>query len=944
MTATAELPYASCPQCGTPLRPDMPCAGCALELALLGVQDFEARHDDVTLILPEPQPGFEALAEWTLPHQLAGYELRRVVGRGGMGVVFDAHDPRLERRVAIKVLHGRAAASAMAQQLFQQEMRAIARLDHPHIVTVHHADEESGVPFFVMEFVRGQDLGRRVREHGPLATLEALQMLIPAAEALAAAHAIGIVHRDVKPTNILGTAEGVVKVADFGVSHLLSNVPDGENEVQCDGHRPLLGTVDFMAPEQAANPDAVDARADVYGLGCTLFYLLTGQEPCFEIPGRAAKLAAHRDGKLPDLAALRPGLPAEVDALWTKMTACDPAERYQTMQEALAELRQCEDRVSGNHARRQARRRRVLLVAGGVSLAALVVGSTVALWQAREAGRHARRAEAERDVARRALARSALSLAEAGLREGDGQQIRTALDLVPQDLRDPTWRYLLTESDTSLAQVRTGTADLRGAAAHPTLPGVFAVSDGQGKVTLLQARTGERRLAFTPALERTRPGQDLWLAFSADGGRIAVGGGGSPGGIVIHSAVDGRKIIGWQAARSSHLAFSPDGQTLLQEVPDGKSLTLWSAADGRELWTYRPEQPWETPKSFARGIFTPDGRQIIAHSNAAPLRLLDPKDGSVVRDLDDVPLRSYSSMILSPDGKLLITEAFPRNVIRGLQVETGKVVFQFPPPHDGGGRLAFTPDGRHFARAVALAEGRQALDVFDAETGALEKRLLGGEGRICALAMHPLSGELLIAGPDTRLWPMSLPPPEWTFGKGLAAQSVAFWDAENMVIAPSGLVATALHQLSSTGSSTLLWKPEIPPQHHHYLPPSLSADGTLAAIGFSAPRTPVQLLRRSGTRVEQVGCFMPSGDVEILRLSPDGRRLAVLESGRKVELLELGGQSAVRPPAALDCTGVVMVSDMDWLDSNRLAAVVTTRAPRGVSGSEEQVVVWEAAR
>ncbi|WP_449067750.1 serine/threonine-protein kinase [Prosthecobacter sp.] len=284
--------------------------------------------------------------EWGLPRRLGGYELRGVAGRGGMGIVFEAHDPRLDRRVAIKVLCGRAAGSERAQQLFQQEMRAVARLAHPHIVTVHHADEAEDVPFFVMEYVARHDLARRVAEQGPLKPLEAVRTLIPVATALAAAHAVGIIHRDVKPSNILCTEDGGVKVTDFGLSRLLQAAEDGSSSEGTPGRRRVLGTVDFMAPEQAARPEAADARADVYGLGCTLFYLLTGREPCFGCASRRAKLKAHRHGALPDLAALRPGLPAEILPLWLKMTARSPARRFQTMDEVLLALRRCEGRLS----------------------------------------------------------------------------------------------------------------------------------------------------------------------------------------------------------------------------------------------------------------------------------------------------------------------------------------------------------------------------------------------------------------------------------------------------------------------------------------------------------------------------------------------------------------------------------------------------------------------
>ncbi|MFN0080549.1 MAG: protein kinase domain-containing protein [Prosthecobacter sp.] len=353
--------HSVCDHCGAPVEAGGACTACVMEMALIGVQAFEQRHEDVTVVLPDPPRGLERVEEWTLPRHLGGYDLLRIKGSGGMGVVFEGHDAVLDRRVAVKLLRTVAAGREVYDR-FLKEMRAIASLKHPHIVSIYRGEEEDGMPFFGMEYVDGDDLGLHVLEHGAMPVVEALRVLIAAGEALAAAHEIGVIHRDVKPTNVLRSAQGEVKVVDFGVS-LIAGAESGSD----DG---LFGTLGFMAPEQAADPASVDTRADIYGLGATAFFLLSGTIPLHEFAGREAKLQALREGKGERSLKKVSAVPAAVAALVERMMAPRPTDRPASMAVAVQELKACLDRASGAHFRRWLRR--------GMAIGCIAVVSCVA--------------------------------------------------------------------------------------------------------------------------------------------------------------------------------------------------------------------------------------------------------------------------------------------------------------------------------------------------------------------------------------------------------------------------------------------------------------------------------------------------------------------------------------------------------------------------------------
>jgi two-component system chemotaxis sensor kinase CheA len=269
---------------------------------------------------------------------IGNYQVLDKLGAGGMGTVFKARHRRMKRVVAIKVLSREIAKSETLVQRFQREVEAVARLSHPNIVMAHDADEAEAGHFLVMEFVNGRDLASEVAKRGPLPIRQAVDCIRQAASALEYAHSQGIIHRDIKPANLLLDVSGTVKVADLGLARFNDQfAPAAEEKNALTQAGSIMGTVDFMPPEQALGLTTIDHRADIYSLGCTLHFLLLGRPP-YVGSSMMATLLKHREGAIPALAAARADVPLPLDALFTLMLAKAPADRIQTMTEVIAVL------------------------------------------------------------------------------------------------------------------------------------------------------------------------------------------------------------------------------------------------------------------------------------------------------------------------------------------------------------------------------------------------------------------------------------------------------------------------------------------------------------------------------------------------------------------------------------------------------------------------------
>jgi serine/threonine-protein kinase len=264
---------------------------------------------------------------------LAGrYELEELVGTGGMSSVYRAHDRLLERDVALKILHQSHLADEETIERFRREARAVAQLSHPCIVTVIDRGEEDDRQYIVFEYVAGENLKQLIERRGPLPVREALELASQVGRALAFAHSAGLVHRDVKPQNVLLNGDDGVKVTDFGIARSLD--VDGVTQTGT-----VLGTSNYIAPEQASGKP-VDAQTDVYSLGVVLFELLTGRVP-FEGENFVAVAMRHVTEQPPHVLDLRPDVPARVANAVERALAKDPQDRFVTMTAFVEELEAC---------------------------------------------------------------------------------------------------------------------------------------------------------------------------------------------------------------------------------------------------------------------------------------------------------------------------------------------------------------------------------------------------------------------------------------------------------------------------------------------------------------------------------------------------------------------------------------------------------------------------
>jgi serine/threonine protein kinase len=274
---------------------------------------------------------------------LGNYVLVDKLGQGGMGMVLKAQHRRMKRLVALKVLSPVVAKSPDSLARFHREVEAAAKLTHPNIVAAFDADESNGTSFLVMEFVDGKDLASVVKMQGPLSMAQATKCILQAAKGLEYAHHQRIVHRDIKPANLLIDHQGTVKILDMGLARI--DTDGAKNELTSTGA--VMGTVDYMAPEQALSTKHADARSDVYSLGVSLWYLLTARA-VYDGDSMMARLLGHRDAPIPSLAEtlakrtsgkpIPPQQAAAIDAVFRKMVAKKPEDRYQSMHEVIQAL------------------------------------------------------------------------------------------------------------------------------------------------------------------------------------------------------------------------------------------------------------------------------------------------------------------------------------------------------------------------------------------------------------------------------------------------------------------------------------------------------------------------------------------------------------------------------------------------------------------------------
>ncbi len=603
---------------------------------------------------------------------LGDYVLLERLGEGGFGQVFKARHQLMNRVVAVKVIRKDRLGSAEAVRRFQREIRAAAQLSHPNIITAYDAALVGDTYLLVMEFVAGVDLKRLVEQRGPLPVPEACGSVRQAALGLQHAHERGLVHRDIKPANLLLAAQGgVVKILDMGLArlHEVRDIDQTGPELTQDGA--VMGTPDYMAPEQSLGSHDVDIRADLYSLGCTLFYLLTARPP---FPGGTLgqKIARHQVEEPPAVTDLRGNVPASLGAVVKKLLAKRPEERYQTPAETAAALKP--------------------FCGAGVARAVPVAIP-----------------------------------APAGAGSGAGPALPRAIPLgagppaAGAGSGDDTMAVAAGESVTNPPPFPAGRAGgwraklRRHRLAAAIGSGVFVL----GLVLWLALKPG-REPSTIPPHERYpwQPkelievvGQHrLWhahvvmsVAVSKDGKRVASGG--RDGMVLIGDAetLVVRHYLRGHLGGVYCVAFSPTGQILASSSHDG-TVRLWDVATGKEVGHLRCPAP-------VQGVaFSPDGRRASLGCSQGGVWHVDlTKPVPEAKELRKFYTGAVQPQAVSPDGDTLAVIVAPATVAL-LDARTGLILREWKDAFPGGPQLAAFADG---GRRLAVANGNGTVYVLD---------------------------------------------------------------------------------------------------------------------------------------------------------------------------------------------------------------------------------------
>lgn len=660
---------------------------------------------------------------------LGGYHLLEQIGRGGMGVIHKAFQPRLKRFVALKLLASGEFADAPMRQRLIREAQAMARLHHPNIVGVFDAGEDGGRTFLAMEYVPGRNLAQLVQAGLPT-TSTAARYVRDLANAVHYAHDQGILHRDIKPSNVLVDPDDRPRLTDFGITRILNDAPGTQ-------HTLASGTPGFMAPEQAgAGPGESGRFTDVFGLGALLYYLLTGRPP-FQGASVAESLRALHEFEPAPPSTLRPGVPRELDAICLKCLEKDPTLRYTTAIGVAEDLVRWEaglpvtakPATALTRLLKWVRRRPLVTALAATSALFLAAGIAGVAWQWRKAVDNAR-------VARLHSYLSGVLLAETDWRENNlGRMRQTLAEIAANPSRGFEWYLLQHWAAGSLTTVHAHEIGLNSLALSPDGSRVATV--GLNTLTRLWDAAAGRQLAEWN-------GHADWIsgvAFSPDGELLASCGGAFD--IIVREVATGHIRFRLPHAHTHivrRIAWAPDGSRLVSSSLDG-FVRAWNGVDGSPVF----EIPPSAPNLWAMGLAaTPDGRAIISGHSDGRVRVHSLADGSHIAT-HRLHSGTLDAIAISPDGRRAASGGAdghvriwdPASGRQLVELKVGSMV------HD----LAFSPDGQRLASAQADRIAR----VWDVTSGRELFAFRGHALDVRGVAFSPDGSRLFTAGGDGSL-------------------------------------------------------------------------------------------------------------------------------------------------------------------------------------------------